>query len=61
MLDSVEYTAFGQQDIIILSAADLRAKKVKQVPFDWSAETYAVLDYSTIPDCREQLLTLLSE
>lgn len=59
-LEGVGYTASGQQDISILAAAELRTKtEFSEVPFEWSSETYAALDFSTIPECREQLITLL--
>ncbi len=61
-LEGVGYTASGQTEISFLSAKDLRTNTAfSDVPFEWSAATYAALDFSTIPTCKEQLLTLLSE
>ena len=61
-LEGVGYTASGQTDITILAAADLRTNtSFSDVPFEWSATTYNALDFSTIPVCKDQLLTLLNE
>ena len=39
-LEGVGYTASGQQDIAILSAADLRTKtNFSETPFEWATET----------------------
>jgi len=61
-LEAAGYTASGQQEIMILSAESLRVKtRFEEAPFEWSTEQYAALDFSTIPECQEQLLTLLGE
>ena len=61
-LEKAGYTASGQREISILAAEDLRTKReVSEVSFEWSSEQYTTLDFSIIPDCREQLLTLMSE
>lgn len=56
------YTSQAQQDIKILSLERLRqpfaedAKKEK-----WNEEKFNLLDFSIIPDCKEDLLSILSE
>ncbi len=61
-LAGVGYSASEQTDISILAAKDLRTNtNFSEVLFEWSASTYAAVDFSTIPACRDQLLTLLNE
>ncbi len=60
-LEGVGYSAGGQADVQILQLADLQQPFVfNEENFEWQQDTYSELDFSLLPDCREQLLTLLS-
>ena len=60
-LEGVGYSADGQTDVQILSLEDLQQAFVfNEEAFDWQQDTYSELDFSILPDCQEQLLTLLS-
>ena len=61
-LEDVGYTAEKHKEIPVLSTKDLSQtfsfEKTEEV---WDDETYRQLDFSRIPDCKENLLTILSE
>ena len=61
-LEKAGYTASGQKEIVIPTVDNLWTKyKVSKTSFEWSTEQYAALDFSILPECREQLLTLMSD
>ncbi len=61
-LEGIGYTAEGQKEILIRSLENLQTNyDPQEKPFEWNTELFTALDFSGIPDCREQLLTLLSE
>ena len=60
-LEGVGYTIGEQKDIQVLQIADLQTDYAfDETPFEWNTTTFQSLDFSNIPNCREQLLTLLS-
>jgi len=60
-LEGVGYSAGEQTEVQILSLADLQQSFVfNEENFEWQVDTYKELDFSILPDCREDLLTLLS-
>jgi len=60
-LEGIGYSANGQADVQTLNLSDLQQPFVfNEKVFEWQADTYNELDYSKLPDCKEQLLTLLS-
>lgn len=56
------YTAQGQKEIAILMAADLQKSfdENREIT-DWDNEVYQQLDFSRLPSCRENLMTILTE
>ena len=59
-LEGVGYTVEGQRDIQVLRVADLRMPYAyDETPYEWQNSIFKDLDFSTVSDCREQLLTLL--
>ncbi|MEL6865430.1 MAG: DEAD/DEAH box helicase, partial [Bacteroidota bacterium] len=60
-LEGIGYTANLQKDIAILRLDELHTQQEEVLaPFEWEEEQYAQIDFSHIPDCREQLMTLLT-
>jgi len=56
------YTAQGQKEIAILKASTLQKPFDKdRYSVDWDDEVYKQLDFSRLPDCRENLMTILTE
>ncbi len=61
-LEGIGYTVAGQEEISILKINDLKqAFSLEAEDYTWDEEIYQQLDFSNIPDCRENLLTILSE
>jgi SNF2 family DNA or RNA helicase/uncharacterized Zn finger protein len=61
-LAEVGYTAEGQQEIAILSTTSLEQPfNTDYRPSEWDDEVYQQLDFSGIPNLKEDLLTILSE
>jgi SNF2 family DNA or RNA helicase/uncharacterized Zn finger protein len=61
-LAEVGYTAEGQQEITILSTTSLEQPfNTDYQATEWLDEVYQQLDFSSIPDLKEDLLTILSE
>ncbi len=62
-LEGIGYTAAGQKEIYIPEIASLREAyypKEPELPEDWET-TFRQLDFSNIPDCSDDLLTLLGD
>ncbi len=60
-LEGIGYSAGGQADIQSLNLSDLQQPFVfNEENFEWQEDTYKALDFSILPNCQEQLLTLLS-
>ncbi len=56
------YAAQGQKEIAILSISSLQKSFDKdRYTNDWDDEVYQQLDFSRLPDCRESLMTILTE
>ncbi|MFT7604077.1 MAG: putative Zn finger protein, partial [Saprospiraceae bacterium] len=61
-LEGIGYTAQGQREVAVLAAEKLQQPYLSnRITNDWDEEVYQQLDFSMIPDCRENLLTILSE
>lgn len=61
-LAGIGYTSEQDREIIIPSVEDLRRPQPgATLPYSWNPDLYRQLDFSLLPDCREQLLTLLPE
>lgn len=61
-LEGIGFTTEGQKEIYIPNVKDLREKYIpRETSFEWQEQLLAELDFSILSDCREQLLTLLSE
>ncbi|MBK7335343.1 MAG: DEAD/DEAH box helicase [Saprospirales bacterium] len=59
-LEGVGYTAAGQKEVRVLSVEDLwQTAEEEPIPFEWNAELFSELDFSTIPYCLDQLMGLL--
>ena len=59
-LEGVGYSIGEQKDISILRISDLQTTyQFDETPFEWQGDVFQNLDFSTIPNCREQLLTVL--
>lgn len=60
-LEGIGYTAEGQKEIPIRHFDDLKEPfQGLATPNAWDDEVYQQLDFSQIPDCRENLLAILS-
>ncbi|MEM6320915.1 MAG: DEAD/DEAH box helicase [Bacteroidota bacterium] len=60
-LEGVGYSIGEQRDIRVLQTSDLQAPyDFGETEYHWDEATFAQVDFSTIPDCRTQLLTLLN-
>lgn len=61
-LEGVGYTIGEQKDISVLPISDLQtAYHFEETPFEWQDATFQNLDFSNIPNCQAQLLTLLGD
>ena len=61
-LEGIGYTAEGQEEISILSVGAMQqAFGSDRVVNEWDEEVYEQLDFSRIPESKEDLLTILSE
>ncbi len=61
-LEDIGYTASGQKGIHIPQVEDLVEKYASQkFDFTWKEDVFAALDFTGLPEMREQLLTLLSD
>jgi len=61
-LEGVGYTVGEQKNISILRMGELQtAYQFQEMPFEWQDAVFQQLDFSIIPNCREQLLTLLGK
>ncbi len=61
-LEGVGYTIGEQKDIAVLRISDLQTTyEFDDTPFEWQSDVFQNLDFSTIPDCQEQLLTILGK
>ncbi len=61
-LEKIGYASEEQKDISILSLDDLRRNfDSSLVSVEWDDEVFQQLDFTQIPDCKESLLTILSE
>jgi len=59
-LEGVGYTIGEQKEIYVPHISDLQtAYAFDETPFEWQDAIFQNLDFSNIPNCREQLLTLL--
>ncbi len=60
-LEGIGYSADGQAEVQTLSLSDLQQSFVfNEENFQWNEESYKTLDFSGLPNCKDQLLTLLS-
>lgn len=61
-LEGVGYTSKGQKEVHITSLESLRGpfSTTKDI-IEWDEDIYQQLDFTRIPDCRENLLAILSE
>ncbi|MEM1122269.1 MAG: SNF2-related protein, partial [Bacteroidota bacterium] len=61
-LEGVGYTIGDQKEITIPKISDLQtAYAFDETPFEWQDAVFQRIDFSTIPNCREQLLTILGD
>ena len=61
-LQGIGYTATGEQDVYIPELKEITEQySYEEQKFTWSEEVFSRLDFSVLPDCREQLLTLLTD
>ena len=61
-LEGVGYTSEDQQEVSILSTDDLRQPfSVSKPPLEWDEAAYNNVDFSTLPECRNDLLAILTE
>lgn len=61
-LEGIGYTASGERDVFIPSLSDITENfSFSENNFTWQEDIFDKLDFSTLPDCREQLMTLLSD
>jgi len=61
-LEKEGYTAQGQKEIAILSAAALQQSFDKdRDTTEWDDGVFQQLDFSRLPECRENLMTILTE
>jgi len=61
-LEVIGYTATGERDVYIPSLSDITEDfSFSENHFAWEEDVFNKLDFSNLPDCREQLLTVLSE
>ena len=61
-LEGVGYTVGEQKNISVLRMSELQtAYQFEDKHFEWQDAIFQQLDFSTIPNCREQLLTLLGK
>jgi len=61
-LSNIGYTSEEHKDVKVLSTKDLsQAFSFEKKINIWDDEVYHQLDFSRIPDCKENLLTILSE
>ncbi len=61
-LETVGYTVQGQQEVPVLSLENLQqAYTDDKIINDWDDDIFRQLDFSRIPDCKENLLTILSK
>ncbi len=59
-LEGVGYTIGEQKDIAVLRVSELQTTyKFDDTTFEWQNDIFQNLDFSTLPNCQEQLLTLL--
>jgi len=57
-LEGVGYTVGEQKNISVLRMSELQtAYQFEGAPFEWQDAVFQQLDFSIIPNCREQLLT----
>ncbi|MGK0363332.1 MAG: putative Zn finger protein, partial [Saprospiraceae bacterium] len=61
-LEGIGYTAMGERDIYIPSLSDITENFSFEIQdFEWEEAIFDKLDFSPLSDCREQLMTLLSD
>ena len=61
-LEKIGYTAPDQKEVNIISVENLQqAYSADKIINEWDDEIYQQLDFSRIPDCRNNLLNILSE
>ena len=61
-LEGVGYTIGEQKDIAILQVSNLQTPyEFDNSSFVWQKDIFQNLDFSTLPNCQEQLLTLLGD
>ncbi len=61
-LEGIGYAVAGQEKVAILDIEDLQQPySFDKYIFEWNESIFKHLDFSNIPDCRENLLTILSD
>ena len=61
-LEGIGYTATGERDVYIPSLSDITENfSFEEQNFEWQEDIFDKLDFSNLTDCREQLMTLLSD
>lgn len=61
-LEKIGFASAEQKDVPIVSIENLlKPYDPEEEPFEWDYEQFNTLDFSTLPNCLDQILTLLSE